>query len=561
MIIIYIRIFSLVRQHQRGVSIKAIPGSGITEMSTCIVDVPINEAREGTDKCPKCSAGTSDNNDDLSISILSEEIIDDDDFNADNVIELDPKSADARGEADAGVHVPGEQMDKNGNQKKCIITLNDCFSDGKLSVSANGNPHSDIDKENKGTDRLVRYPPTSNIGIDKVENTVESLEESDKISDSKSCSASMSKTGGAILEPVGCNMADNQSAKSYGRELSSTSIPSKQRADIRRSGQVPLLRKETRMHRQLSNPVTNGIVPSKECTCDNRLGFKNKTTSRLLRSNTIGAGAKSSEFKKDSPTATIITRFKGNQRSLVSSTIARQFSSKRNHLRRTLTVTSEPLDSIRFKALNQDNKPVSTLELTKNKAKASANQPLPIKAIYTTLIILVTYIICYMPTIISLALTCSDSDLCLFPQQCLADSLLIAIGASTHLGIIMKSIVDPFIYYKRVGEIKSAIDRYILKRRSRSAFAAGNSTNASQRTNYYSTRITNDNKTNSNSSFSSHLHRHRSLHNTSPKILKSMSCKRVPSSIINSNIPYTTGNGSKDESPVTTEHTEVEQIS
>lgn len=79
------------------------------------------------------------------------------------------------------------------------------------------------------------------------------------------------------------------------------------------------------------------------------------------------------------------------------------------------------------------------------------------KALSTTLIVLGTYLICWMPAVLYYSLTCVDG--CPFPiNDISAESRLIA-GFVTNALVILKAIVDPFIYTLRMADVKVALKR------------------------------------------------------------------------------------------------------
>ncbi|XP_054165189.1 5-hydroxytryptamine receptor 1A-alpha-like [Oppia nitens] len=79
------------------------------------------------------------------------------------------------------------------------------------------------------------------------------------------------------------------------------------------------------------------------------------------------------------------------------------------------------------------------------------------KTVVTTLSILGTYVICWMPGVAYLALTCLDG--CPFPLLSLADDTRILIGFTVNALIIFKAIIDPFIYSFRMNEITALYRR------------------------------------------------------------------------------------------------------
>ncbi|RWS01730.1 hypothetical protein B4U79_18540 [Dinothrombium tinctorium] len=77
------------------------------------------------------------------------------------------------------------------------------------------------------------------------------------------------------------------------------------------------------------------------------------------------------------------------------------------------------------------------------------------KAIITSLIIVGTYIICWMPAVTWFALTCID--VCPLPlfEQPVATRFIF--GFITNALVVVKAICDPFIYCFRMKEINSAM--------------------------------------------------------------------------------------------------------
>ena len=81
------------------------------------------------------------------------------------------------------------------------------------------------------------------------------------------------------------------------------------------------------------------------------------------------------------------------------------------------------------------------------------------KALVTTLLILGTYLLCWIPAVIFYALTCIDY--CPFPITTLNYRLRIIISFMTNGLVILKAFVDPFIYTYRMKEMKLALNRYV----------------------------------------------------------------------------------------------------
>ncbi|KAH9414451.1 hypothetical protein DERP_015260, partial [Dermatophagoides pteronyssinus] len=79
------------------------------------------------------------------------------------------------------------------------------------------------------------------------------------------------------------------------------------------------------------------------------------------------------------------------------------------------------------------------------------------KALITTLSILGTYILCWMPAVLYLALTCIDH--CYYPIIMLSYRWRVIFSFITNGLVILKAIIDPFIYTYRMKEMKNALNR------------------------------------------------------------------------------------------------------
>lgn len=79
------------------------------------------------------------------------------------------------------------------------------------------------------------------------------------------------------------------------------------------------------------------------------------------------------------------------------------------------------------------------------------------KALYTTLIILGTYLVCWMPALCFLVLTCVDG--CPYPLFTLSIRKRVILSFINNSLVIIKSMVDPFIYIYRMKEVKNALRR------------------------------------------------------------------------------------------------------
>ena len=82
------------------------------------------------------------------------------------------------------------------------------------------------------------------------------------------------------------------------------------------------------------------------------------------------------------------------------------------------------------------------------------------KALFTTLLILGTYLICWMPAVLYFAFTCVDH--CPFPITQINLKWRIIFSFIANGLVILKALVDPFIYTYRMKEMKSALNRLVL---------------------------------------------------------------------------------------------------
>lgn len=77
-----------------------------------------------------------------------------------------------------------------------------------------------------------------------------------------------------------------------------------------------------------------------------------------------------------------------------------------------------------------------------------------LKAAYTTLWILGTYLVGWMPAVAFVVLTCTE---CAFPIYDVPMRTRMALGILTNALIICKGLVDPFVYAARMPEVKDAV--------------------------------------------------------------------------------------------------------
>lgn len=81
------------------------------------------------------------------------------------------------------------------------------------------------------------------------------------------------------------------------------------------------------------------------------------------------------------------------------------------------------------------------------------------KTLTTTLLILGTYLLCYIPGIIFFGLTCVNG--CPFPLSKMEVKRRVMYAFITNALTILKAIIDPFIYAFRTDQMKSAIRKLI----------------------------------------------------------------------------------------------------
>lgn len=243
-------------------------------------------------------------------------------------------------------------------------------------------------------------------------------------------------------------------------------------------------------------------LPSRDCTCGNKLGQFN---AKLSRSNTIGDHSNNASLNYKSNTNRTIVTMSGSQRSSISSAFTP--SSIRSKLRRSPTSGSLGTNiQADYRSSNNARQLYNSMatnitasssiyEPQRRHIHASAVPQTNTKALITTLLILGTYFISYVPAIIYQVLTCVDH--CPYPLYTLSFSRRVFFGAMTTLLLIAKSIIDPFIYSYRMSEIQLAINRYLSKRKSKSSLAA--SLQTSQRLTNASCLNNNNNNYNYNS--------------------------------------------------------------
>ncbi|RWS02116.1 hypothetical protein B4U79_01653, partial [Dinothrombium tinctorium] len=122
---------------------------------------------------------------------------------------------------------------------------------------------------------------------------------------------------------------------------------------------------------------------------------------------------------------------------------------------------------------NQEEAENDQVEKEKPQVKSTSSRPLAIKykvrntqnstkALVTTLMILGTYLICWMPALTFYALTCIDG--CPFPLFQIAFSTRIVVSFVNNCLVVAKALIDPLIYTCRMKEIKNAFKSIFARR-------------------------------------------------------------------------------------------------
>ncbi|XP_076352092.1 melanocyte-stimulating hormone receptor-like [Tachypleus tridentatus] len=84
-----------------------------------------------------------------------------------------------------------------------------------------------------------------------------------------------------------------------------------------------------------------------------------------------------------------------------------------------------------------------------------------VKAVVTTLLILGTYLLCWMPAVLFFAVSCLD---CVAPYTQIPDTVLLPVGIVINSLIILKSLVNPVIYAARMTEVQDALRAMLPKK-------------------------------------------------------------------------------------------------
>ncbi|XP_022702752.1 alpha-1D adrenergic receptor-like [Varroa jacobsoni] len=108
-----------------------------------------------------------------------------------------------------------------------------------------------------------------------------------------------------------------------------------------------------------------------------------------------------------------------------------------------------------------------TTSLTSATCTQASRRLQNVKAVYTTLLIIGTYLIGWMPAVFFYVFTCTDS--CPFPITEISYRTRISVGILVNALIVLKSLVDPFIYAARMPEVSEALYR-MFRCRPRTSF-------------------------------------------------------------------------------------------
>jgi len=107
--------------------------------------------------------------------------------------------------------------------------------------------------------------------------------------------------------------------------------------------------------------------------------------------------------------------------------------------------------SLRRKQDNKDHDHLNSSHVLLRRSRSHS------KALFTTLIILGTYLFCWMPAVLFMAATCQDG--CPWPLLSMSPLTRASISITCNYLVVFKAIVDPFIYTLRMKEMQSAIRR------------------------------------------------------------------------------------------------------
>ncbi|XP_076321122.1 adrenocorticotropic hormone receptor-like [Tachypleus tridentatus] len=82
-----------------------------------------------------------------------------------------------------------------------------------------------------------------------------------------------------------------------------------------------------------------------------------------------------------------------------------------------------------------------------------------VKSVVTTLLIIGTYFVCWVPALLYFAVTCLD---CIVPHTSIPEHIRLPVGIVANSLIILKSLVNPVIYTGRMTEVQEAVRDIIL---------------------------------------------------------------------------------------------------
>jgi hypothetical protein len=106
---------------------------------------------------------------------------------------------------------------------------------------------------------------------------------------------------------------------------------------------------------------------------------------------------------------------------------------------------------LQFSQHNQGSRHHSTNANSSSSGSSNQQMTRNVKAIYTTLFILGSYIIGWMPAVLSYLLFCED---CLFHFRTFNKFIMFFIYTIVNLLVIFKTLLNPIIYAARMHEIK-----------------------------------------------------------------------------------------------------------
>ena len=139
-----------------------------------------------------------------------------------------------------------------------------------------------------------------------------------------------------------------------------------------------------------------------------------------------------------------------NQTTLTSSSV---------HPQSVVITNQEAVWKERIKMAHRMSKKSSQLKAKMRRKSLSSRA----KALHTTLLILGTFLLCYLPGLFFLMITCTDG--CLLSLNQVQGPTLIFITFFCNSLIVFKTLVDPLIYTFRMREVNLVVVKYFSKRK------------------------------------------------------------------------------------------------